>query len=463
MTIHTPKRGVDQTEPHPGEPDRNHRNVRNQARKGPSCAACRQSKQRCDGAVPCHRCERHSRPCQYPPKRSRQVRPLTSDGPGARLIHPVQRKPAHRTSPQKQADGSVSEDASSDVDVDAAPAQAVRRSDGIHPTMERAQALDLVFSTKNDDLVITDGVSGSSSLRPLPGFSDYATNERSPVSFRFDASWLWLWQGIGSQDELLESSHSQVPMSQSGSVRHDTRGGQDAINASNQSLASHQACTATSVDHLGFPTPTPHTPLIGSDDQTVNTGQQARPIPLESNSHSTMSSSYPSVGLDQFKGLVSYHCEAPDVEVHADACDTNDEYGHAPLNDGVSDDCSKPDSEAYCRAKALSQKAYRDLRLWLNALWMADARLSGPSQGYESLPDRLSMNSFLQLYFENFHQLLPIIHKPTFNPNSAPILLVLAMACIGSHCSDTPEAAVFAKEMAAVLGGVISQMVGSSF
>lgn len=452
MTIHSPKRRVDQTEPHPGEPDRNHRNVRNQVRKGPSCAACRQSKQRCDGAVPCHRCERHSRPCHYPPKRSRQVRSLTSDGPGAKLIHPVQRKPAYRTSPQKQADGSVSEDASSDVDVDAAPAQAVRRSDGILPTMERAQALDLVCSTKNDDLVMADKVSGSNSLSPLPDFANYATNDRPPGSFRFDASWLWLWQGIGSQDELLESSHSQAPMSQSGSVRHD---------AGNQSLTSHQVCTATSVDHLGFPTPTPHSPLIVSDDQTVNTGQQAHSIPRESDSHSTMPSSYPSVGLDQFKGLVSYR-EAPDVEAHAGACDTNDEHGHVSLNDGVSDESSNPGSEAHSRVKPLSQKAYSDLCLWINASWMADARLSGPPQGYKSLPDRGLMNSFLRLYLEEFHQSLPIIHKPTFDPNSAPILLVLAMACIGSHCSNIPEAAVFAKEMAAVLGGVISQMVGPS-
>lgn len=459
MTIHAPQRRVDQPEPHPGEPDRNHRKFRNQARKGPSCAACRQSKQRCDGAVPCHRCERHRRPCHYPPKRSRQVRSLTSNGSGALLIHPGQRKPVHRTSAQKQADGFVSEVASPDVDVDAAANGTVRRSEGIHSTMERPQDLDLVCSTTNDDFIMTDGVLRGSSLSPLPSFSDYTTNERLRSTFCFDSSWLWLWQDIGSQDEIPVTSHSQVPMSQSGYSRHDARGRQDAINAGTQSFASHQPCIAISVDYLGFQTPASRSPLIVSDNPTVNTGQEIHPIPRGSNSQSTMPSS-PSVDLDQLKGPDG-HREAP-KEAHADACNTDDEHSRVSLNDGVSDDYFTPGSGAHSPAKALSQKAYDDLCLWINAPWMTDARLSGPSQGSESLPDRYSMNSFLRLYLEKFHELLPIIHKPTFDPNSAPILLVLAMACIGSHYSDIPEAAKFAKEVVDVLGGVISQMVGLS-
>ncbi|KAI7773455.1 hypothetical protein LA080_010902, partial [Diaporthe eres] len=245
---------------------------------------------------------------------------------------------------------------------------AVRRSEGIHSTMERAQDLDLVCSTRHDDFIMTDGVLGGSSLSPIPGFSDYATNERPSLSFRFDSSWLWLWQGIDSQDESLVPSQSQVPMSQSpvpmsqsGSGSHDARGRQDAINNGTQSLASHQPCTTTSVDYLGFQTPAPRSPLIVSDNSTVNTGQETHPIPRGSNSQSTMPSS-PSVDLDQLKGPDS-HREAPQ-EAHADACDTDDEHSHVSLNDGVSDDYSKPGSGAHTPAKALSQKAYNDLCLW---------------------------------------------------------------------------------------------------
>lgn len=455
MIIHYPERRVDENESHPGETDRSRRKVRKQARKGSSCAACRQSKQRCDGAVPCHRCERHGRPCHYPPKRSRQVRSLTPNGSGALLIQPVQRKPEIRTSPQNKADGSISDVGSSDVD--AAFAQAVRRSNGMHSTMERVQALDLVHSARNDDCVIMDEVLGINSLGMLPGSSDYATNERPPSIACFDSSWPWFWPGIGSQDELLISSHGQVSMDQSQFAHHDPRGRQDGISAGNQSLASHLPCTVTPVNHLSFPTPASHSPLIVCDNRSVKPGH-ANSITSETNSRSRMPSLYPSVGSDQLKGPDSRR-EAPGVEIHTDVCGTNDEHSHVQLTDGISDGLT---SEAFSPTKGLSQRAYRDLCLWINAPWVTDARLSGPSQGHKSLPDQSSMNSFLRLYFEKFHQLLPIIHQPTFDPNSAPTLLVLAMACIGSHYSGTSEASKFAKEVVDALGGVASQMVGLS-
>lgn len=337
----------------------------------------------------------------------------------------------------------------------------MRPSDGIHSTMERVQALDLVRPTRNDEFVIMDEVLGTNSLSTLPGSSDYATNERPSLSACFDSSWPWFWPGIGSQDGLLVSCHSQVSMEQSQFAHHDARGRQDGASAGNQSLASHLPCTVTPVDHLSFPTPVSHSPLIVRDNRSARPGQDTHSIQSETNSRSRMPSVYPSVGSDQLKRPDSRR-GAPDEEAHADVCDKNDEHSHVPLTDGVSDDDLTPTSEAFSRAKGLSQRAYSDLCLWISALWVTDVRLSGPSQGHKDLPDQSSMDSFLRLYFEKFHQLLPIIHQPTFDPNSAPILLILAMACIGSHYSNTPEAAEFAKEVVDVLGGVISQMVGPS-
>lgn len=327
--------------------------------------------------------------------------------------------------------------------------------------MERGQALDLVRSTRNDDFVTMDEVLGINSLSTLPGSSDYATNEHLPLSACFDSSWPWLWPGIGSQDGLLVSSHSQVFMDQSQFAHHDARGRQDGVSAGIQSLASHLPCTVTPVDHLSFPTPVSHSPLIVCDNRSAKPGMDAHSSPSETNSRSRMPSVYPSVGSDQLKRPDSRR-GAPDVEAHADVCDTNDEHTQNSLTDGVSDDDLNPTSEAFSRAKGLSQRAYSDLCLWINALWVTDVRLSGPSPGHKNLPAQSSMNSFLRLYFEEFHHLLPIIHRPTFDPNSAPVLLILAMACIGSHYSKTPEAAEFAKEVVDVLGGVISQMVGPS-
>lgn len=306
-----------------------------------------------------------------------------------------------------------------------------------------------------------DEVLGINSFSTLPGSSDYATNERPPLSACFDSSWPWFWPGIGSQDGLLVSSHSQVSMDQSQLAHHDTRGRQDGVGAGNQSLASHLPCTVTAVDHLSFPTPVSHSPLVLCDNGSAKPGQNAHFILSETNSRSRMPSAYPSVGSDQLKSPESRR-GAPEVEAHADVCHTNDEHSHFLLTDGASDDDLTATSEAFSRTKGLSQRAYSDLCLWINALRVTDVRLSGPSQGHKNLPDQYLVNSFLRLYFERFHQLLPIIHQPTFDPNSAPILLILAMACIGSHYSNTPEAAEFAKEVVDVLGEVISQMVGPS-
>lgn len=264
-----------------------------------------------------------------------------------------------------------------------------------------------------------DEVLGISSLSMLPGSSGYATNERPSLSACFDSSWPWFWPGIGSQDGLLVSSHSQASIDESQLAHHDARDKHDGTSAGDQSLASHLPCTVTSVDHLSFPTPAWHSPLMVCDNRTAKPGQDVHSIP-------------------------------------------NDEHSHVSLTDGISNDGLDPTNEAHRRANGLSQRAYSDLCLWINAPWVTDARLSGPCQGHKSLPDQSSMNSFLRLYFEKFHQLLPIIHQPTFDPNRAPILLISAMACIGSHYSNTPEAAKFAKEIVDVLGGVISQMVSPS-
>lgn len=40
---------------------------------------------------------------------------------------------------------------------------------------------------------------------------------------------------------------------------------------------------------------------------------------------------------------------------------------------------------------------------------------------------------FVQLYFEKYHPLFPLVHKPTWDPNTAPSFLVLALASVGAR------------------------------
>lgn len=51
------------------------------------------------------------------------------------------------------------------------------------------------------------------------------------------------------------------------------------------------------------------------------------------------------------------------------------------------------------------------------------------------LPPIEVMNSFLQLYFEHFQPIFPMLHRPTFNVGASPWPLVLAIAAMGCRYS----------------------------
>lgn len=49
------------------------------------------------------------------------------------------------------------------------------------------------------------------------------------------------------------------------------------------------------------------------------------------------------------------------------------------------------------------------------------------------VPQLELLDLFVQLFFERFHSLLPLIHLPTFDPNECPSFLVLTVASIGAR------------------------------
>jgi hypothetical protein len=52
------------------------------------------------------------------------------------------------------------------------------------------------------------------------------------------------------------------------------------------------------------------------------------------------------------------------------------------------------------------------------------------------IPPARVLNGWVQLYFEHFHPVFPILHKPTFSPATMNPFLVLTVAAIGAHFSD---------------------------
>ncbi|KZL86081.1 hypothetical protein CI238_07130 [Colletotrichum incanum] len=404
------------------EPDFNNRN---RAKKGPSCAACRRSKQRCNGAMPCHRCERQSRPCHYHPKRSRQ-----------RISVP-------RGSQHQQAHESTSELTSSDVTV------ALIHAVGNNPNEEECtRPPGLSQSTTQGDVTTIDGFSDDIPQGPFADFSRQTAVEGSSMPTWADFTWPWLLQGADCQYGLLSSSNSQAFVEQFGSLQQEITGWPFNANDDDQSIRD-QLCTTTSVAHGVFPPSYP--PLITPNLETANTGLMVHTDTNTSVPQFIMPLSHSNAG-HQSKEPEGHH-QAPIEQVHENARDWEDADISIDVEDTI------PDNEQYCQGKRLSQVAYEKLCVWMDATRVANVRMAMRLRGCKSLPDQYLMNSFIQLYLEKFHDLLPIIHKPTFHPSSAPVLLVLAIACIGSRYSTAKEAPAFASEVSDLLGGVISDMV----
>ncbi|WVR06415.1 hypothetical protein IAU60_003446 [Kwoniella sp. DSM 27419] len=54
----------------------------------------------------------------------------------------------------------------------------------------------------------------------------------------------------------------------------------------------------------------------------------------------------------------------------------------------------------------------------------------------DDFPDRETLSDFVDLYFEKFHPLLPIIHKPSFFEQETPPVLLLSVAAMGATYAD---------------------------
>ncbi|WWC96211.1 hypothetical protein V866_003078 [Kwoniella sp. B9012] len=50
----------------------------------------------------------------------------------------------------------------------------------------------------------------------------------------------------------------------------------------------------------------------------------------------------------------------------------------------------------------------------------------------DDFPDSETLSDFVDLYFENFHPLFPIVHRPTFFKGDTPAVLLLSVAAIGA-------------------------------
>lgn len=76
-----------------------------------------------------------------------------------------------------------------------------------------------------------------------------------------------------------------------------------------------------------------------------------------------------------------------------------------------------------------------------------------------AIPPTPVLNAWVQLYFEYFHPVLPILHKSTFSSSKRHWLLVFTVAAIGAHFSSIKEAQACSRAMHELIRRQTSTMV----
>ncbi|KAK9476784.1 fungal-specific transcription factor domain-containing protein, partial [Lipomyces japonicus] len=82
-----------------------------------------------------------------------------------------------------------------------------------------------------------------------------------------------------------------------------------------------------------------------------------------------------------------------------------------------------------------------------------------PEVDMGKFPDCKTLDSFLHLYFQNFHPVLPMIHRPTFRASTCPAILLATMVSIGASYSEIEGSNLFADSMSELCKRLITWMI----
>jgi hypothetical protein len=105
------------------------------------------------------------------------------------------------------------------------------------------------------------------------------------------------------------------------------------------------------------------------------------------------------------------------------------------LNGSTADEGNSQDSDAwraedYCHVPRLTEDVYQEMTKHF-ARYNRDDEYWTPFTS-SKFPPITHINTFMQVYFEDFHSLLPFLHKATFAPARDKWILSLGVAAVGS-------------------------------
>ncbi|KAG0134894.1 hypothetical protein HOY82DRAFT_480860 [Tuber indicum] len=107
-------------------------------------------------------------------------------------------------------------------------------------------------------------------------------------------------------------------------------------------------------------------------------------------------------------------------------------------------------TRAHSPANANKDESWIDDRIlndMVSLLSIPVERFPYESADMSKFPSKSMIDSFIKIYFEKFHAILPMIHKPTFSAGTCPTIVLIAMASIGASYSHLEGAKMFADSL----------------
>ena len=356
-----------------------------------ACKRCSTSKIRCDGQLPCAKCSMSGNHCYYEePKKRKSNKRSSSDQPAKRLA---------QDNDVNQIDNLTS-DINEGQQTPAAQSQVIALAP--HMALD-AQARSPAVPAPDQSLSTsqsgTDGPTGSNETIPCSSTFDIF-GEPNIIGYQNDfdnLGWMtgsfdpYLWPisfDLGQEFDMLQNI------------------GSSNANTEQTTTTAAAAAAAAAATAKGLPS----TPASDIAD-------------LYSRSHS------PALDKDAVE-VRQYHPTSIEVD--------------APLHFPDVDPASLADAELedFAHVHALSSDKVEAITQ------LAEDIQRGPHHPPFTnlkLPPQPILNAWVQLYFEYFHPVFPILHKPTFSLPEVDPLLVLAVAGIGAQFSKLRNARTFAR------------------
>lgn len=116
--------------------------------------------------------------------------------------------------------------------------------------------------------------------------------------------------------------------------------------------------------------------------------------------------------------------------------------------------------EDTCQVKPLERLAKSRLVELIPVAELPAGRSEAVEDCLQGIPPR-TFNLFLQLYFEHFDHIFPILHRPTFDPDTCHPMLLAAVVSIGAMYSLIPQSAQFGEMLMKIVNRAIFNVLSS--